>query len=77
MYWDGSIKICNCLKRCRQYSTNQNNVLHFDNYYNLINHNIENNADLKEVILAYENYFVPMFTFDVMIFNVTLLYELF
>lgn len=45
----------------------------------LINYNVQNNAGLEEVILAYENYFVPMFTFVVMIFNVTLLllYELF
>lgn len=45
----------------------------------LINCNVQNNAGLVEVIWAYENYCIPVFTFVVMIFNVTLLllYELF
>lgn len=45
----------------------------------LISFNVRNSAGLVEVIEVYENYFVPVFTFVVMIFNVTLLllYELF
>jgi hypothetical protein len=38
----------------------------------LINYAVQNNAGLDEMILANENYFVPVFSFDVMIFNITL-----